>query len=51
MFCQQKAKAQIQRQDEEDAMQSHGAGNLANHVTIDKVVFGHGSAKCRETNT
>ena len=32
-------------------MQSHGAGNLANHVTIDKIVFGRGSAKCRETNT
>ena len=32
-------------------MQSHGVGNLANHVTIDKIVliFGHGSAKCRET--
>ena len=32
-------------------MQSHGSGNLANHVTIDKIVFGRGSAKCRETNT
>jgi len=32
-------------------MQSHGAGNLANHVTIDKIVSGRGSAKCKETNT
>lgn len=32
-------------------MPSHGAGSLANHVTIDEIVFGHGSAKGRETNT
>lgn len=32
-------------------MQSHGAGSLANHVTIDEIVFGHGGAKCREANT
>lgn len=48
---QQKAKAHIQRQDEEEAYAESWCRSLANHVTIDEIVLMHGSAKGRETNT